>query len=281
MFEAGRESALAVEEASFSLATAERDLLVDQQSLRDVEDVLLDATQARFAWRLVPVGDVRAAAQAPLPEGDGLQKRLVTAVARRPDLRQLAIDLQRARVDLAAARNRALPSLGVYGTAGRASPGDDGSALGAGVGAVVAGAPYLEGGVSLSMPLGPAADPLGLDAARLVVTTRELQLTDKVEGVQREVRAAWRDVELSTQRFVVASQAAALADRKLSLTIDEFRERKTDSFKVLRYQDDLLAARLSEIEAATDVIQARAELDRVTGVGADPFRGVVDQVEVR
>jgi outer membrane protein TolC len=102
-----------------------------------------------------------------------------------------------------------------------------------------------------------------------------------VEGVQREVRAAWRDVELSTQRFVVASQAAALADRKLSLTIDEFRERKTDSFKVLRYQDDLLAARLSEIEAATDVIQARAELDRVTGVGADPFRGVVDQVEVR
>lgn len=268
---------LAVQEARFSLLTAENALLGEEQGLRDAEDTLLDDIQARFSFHLVPLGDVVERAMDALPADDSVQRRVLTAELRRPSLRQQALNLARARVDELQTRNGALPDLA-------ASVGvdsldvDGGSYAGSYVRPFTDGQPGWNAGLSVALPLGRGADPMTHDIAEYVVQQAEIALDDALEINRREVRIAWRAAQTRRAQLEVALAARDIASRRHALALEAFREGGTDSFKVLTYQNDYLDARLAVVAAATDYLQAVVELDRVTGTIVDPYRDAFDAV---
>ncbi len=271
----GEADQLAVQEARYALMAAERDLLGEQRAVRDAGDALLDDMQARFSFRLVPLGDVVDAALAALSDDDSLQRRVVTAQLRRPDLQQTALAVQRARVDLAQARNGALPDLAASASVGSVAS-DDATLFGGAVGTFTDGAGFWSGGLTVGMPLGRGADPLAFASSRLAAQQKEILLDDALEVTERDVRVAWRALNTARSQLDVALAAADIADQRHALAIEAFRTGEADSFKVLTYQQDYLDARLSVAAAATDYLQAVAELDRVTGTALDPYRDLFD-----
>ena len=276
--ELGHEDMLSVEEALHAQRSAEGDLLGDRRTLRDSEDFLLDFLQARFAYHVVPLGDVELLALSAVREDDTLQKRLVAAVMRRPDIQLDALYLEKARVDVAEARNAALPSVGLNGGVGRAGATRP-TLFGAAGDAVAAGDAYWAAGVTVDLPLGRGADPIEHERARISVKQRELELEDSVEAVMRDVRAAWRAAYTARQQLEVSRDATRIADRKLSLAIDAFRAGEGTSFVVVTYQEDFLDSRLDMLGAAVDYLQALADLDRVSGTSLDTYRATFDAVE--
>lgn len=276
--ELGHEDMLAVEEALHAQRSAEGDLLGDRRTLEDGGDTLLDYLQARFAYQVVPLGDVEALATQSLRDDDTLQKRLVAAVMRRPDILLDGLELERSRIDVAEARNGALPSVGLNGGVGRAGSTQN-RLFGAVTDAVGAGEPYWDAGVTVDLPLGRGSDPIEHERARIAVKQKEMELEDTVERVMREVRAAWRAAATARQQLEVSKDAASIADRKLTLAIEDFRRGKGTSFVVVNYQEDFRDSRLDVLAAAVDYLQALAELDRVSGTSVDAYRAAFDAVE--
>jgi outer membrane protein TolC len=261
--ELGSGSELELQEAREVGTSADGALIRERRSLRDIEDAIHNDLRSDYSSRVVPLGDLVALAAS--REGDEvtLQER-VAWTKDRPDLIKRQIALEQAGAARASARNGALPDVGVHGTLGAVSA-DHQTPWGASGDALASGEPYWEGGLSVAVPLGAGPDPRALAIARLEWEQTERRRDVAREAAELEVRRAWRAMQSAHEGLGVARAAGVLADRKLSLAIDAYRAGTSGSFKVLTYQQDFVDARLRVLGAATDYLQAVAELDRLTG----------------
>ncbi len=261
---AGTLEPVEVTQASAGVALREEAVFRAQAEIGDAQDALLRLVLGDEATKLdrqvVPTErmepEVRAVELQPL-----LQK----AQANRPELEALRLALHNEEDRLKLARNQLLPALdavgsvGVGGLAGRWADGHRE------LGSQFDSQYRWSAGLQLTMPLGNRLARSGRDAAELSVRRTRLALRDAELGVASEVRSAVRAVNTSAKRVLATREAVRLAGEQLRAEKRLLEVGHSTSFRLLRLETDLAAARNARIAAVTDHLTQRFHLDRVVG----------------
>jgi outer membrane protein TolC len=222
------------------------------------------------------------AGEVPVPDASDA---VAAALARRPELAELATAIDRADIGIEAARDVLRPSLDLVGTyalrglAGDrndnltppfptpiAVPADLDGALGQSYLNLVAHR-YLDAavGVSMAVPIGNRAAHADVAAAEIARRQAALALDQLRTRIAAEVRNAVTGLRTTGQRVEAARAGREAAVVQLQAERDRYEAGLTTDFFVLTRQNDLAQAELAEATARADYRRAVTELSRATG----------------
>lgn len=213
-----------------------------------------------------------------------IDQALATALANRPDLKAMMIDLENQNINFSYAKNQLLPSLNLQ--ASYWSPGISGTQIlyldNDPLTRVVIG--ELPGaandalkdafklrynnwsvGLTLDIPLNTILTRAQYAEARLALEQAQLRLKNQEQQIFLEIKVAVRDVEINYERVQAYLAARELATKKLEAEQEKFKVGKSTNFFLLQYQRDVADARTAELRSMVDYITSLADLDRVLG----------------
>ncbi|MBA4137951.1 MAG: TolC family protein [Opitutus sp.] len=251
---------LDVLQADVGVANARRGVLLADQSVKDSEEALL-ALIGQFELD-APIGNVRlpAAAEA-VPT---FASALDAAKRNQPDFRSAQAALEQLKLDATVARSNAKPDLSVGGAVGF-----DSFATGSGSrayrGAFDRDNTSWQLDVALTVPWGQKADRARFRQATASVHQQEIQLRSLEQNIEVQVRAAVRAVETNTESVKISMQASQLSEKQYELERARFDAGLSTSRRVLEAQNDLEAARVSELQSKIALRNAYAALYRIEG----------------
>lgn len=287
--EAGTAAEADVSTSDAAIAERELALVGAREQVRQAEVTLVSLITADAsdpAWAMSPVpADTTPSAAPPAPRA-AIADLVSTALARRPELDDLAALDERAALDETLAIDRLRPQIdlvGGYALRGLAGTANaDASLPFASVPIVVDSDLQGSWGQSIRNALGHRfADasvgvqvtvPLGNRAARAERTQAALareQLADRRRAIEvriaREVHLALATLDAARDRRATAARAREAATRQLEA--EQFRSEGglSSDFLLLTRQTDLTRAELAEAVARADEARAATELDRATG----------------
>lgn len=122
--------------------------------------------------------------------------------------------------------------------------------------------------LDLTIPLGPAAvDPMEREYAKAAIDLRKARndLADLRQHIDIEVSNAVREVELSDRQVELARTVRELARQKTEIEREKLRLGLSSNFRLVEFEDDLVAAENAELDATIFHLGALASLDRVLG----------------
>ncbi|MDV2496340.1 MAG: TolC family protein [bacterium] len=275
--EVGTLAPIEIVQAEAAVAEREKDVIVAQDALKDVEDKL-----KRFL-NLFEDPEQRDATIVPIdrpsfsPQPIDLEKAIADALANRPEYAQAKLEVEKAEISLRAARNQLLPQLDFVGVGGySANQGNLGNA--------VDDITDTENrawslGVELSVPMGNrkakaeyTKATLELRKARLRLKNLEQAILVQVPDVVRQldedrmgVREAVRQVETDIKRVQATRAALVLAEKKLDAEEKKLEVGISTNFQVLEFQEDLAEAESDETKAIIDYNKSLINLERAKG----------------
>lgn len=232
-----------------------------EQAIQQATDLLrgvLNLPRDQWARPILPVDVPRFAPGALAPED-----ALATALAHRPELAQLDLDLRAAALSIQKADNDRLPQLDL--ALSGALVGQDrayGDALGQLGAADAKGWSVL---VSLSWTPLQRATAAAAEIARIQHAQAGLRREALVQTVWLEVRAALRDQAGAQRQVAAAARFRQLAEQSLEIEQRKFLNGTSQNLFVAQRQDALASARLAEINALLAHSRASTSLARATG----------------
>jgi len=220
---------------------------------------LLNLTRTEH-WLLIP-----EASDEPVPPETALEdvETLVTAaLAGRPDINQARLALERGDLEVVRTRNGMLPKLDVFVTLGRSGYASsfDGSAEGE-------AARGYDVGIGLQAAYPVRNRAAGADYRRAVVSRQQAEeaLTNLGNLAQEDVRVAWVMAQEAMEQVAAARITQKLQERKLEAERVKFKEGKSTSLLVAQAERDLLASRISAIQAVIATLTTRVDLYQKDG----------------
>jgi outer membrane protein TolC len=217
-----------------------------------------------------------------------LDQALEIALNNRPDLKQRHLTVTNQNIRLAYYRNQKLPrvdltaTFDINGLSGGSRPvtifGQQSTSRNTG--------DYLDSlsraaehqgyswsaGLRFSYPLGNRAAEARYRQTHLRVRQAIYEVKSLEEQVETEVKNAEVEVRRSLERVEVAEHFEKLAATLLEQETTRLREGLTDTFHILNFQDDLINARISKVQALTDFNQGLADLYRAMGRNLDRYK---------
>ena len=272
--------------AEADVATREADILEAEAQVKNNEDRLktilnLVAENKEREWaRLIPKDKPTFK-----KKEISLEKALAIALANRPDLKALQIDLKNKQLTVNYTKNQLLPELNL--TASYWSPGISGSRIiylnnnpltGVIVGTIPGGISdslkdtfnlkYKNWSVSLnlSIPMSNFLSRAAYAQARLNYEQALLRLKEQEQQIFLEIKNAVRAVQTNYQRVKAYRVARELAENKLKAEEEKFKVGLSTNYFVLQYQRDLANARTMELRAIIDYNLSLAQLNRALGI---------------
>lgn len=121
--------------------------------------------------------------------------------------------------------------------------------------------------LNFSYPIGMRAGKASTERARLQLEQNDLAIRSQELAVINEVTAAGLAVDDTNLQLQAAQRSRELAEESALAVITRFNAGAATNFEVGQANDDLTAARLSELRALIDHINAIAEFERVQRVG--------------
>ncbi len=271
-------------QAEVQVANAEQALLNAeiqwrQQELAFKRLLASGADDAIFAQTINPVD---------LPELDPVEPEvdIEAAIARalqfRPDLRAQDKQRQIAEMNLEVTQENTRPNLNLnasYSLSGVGGNRFDRSGLGGEPQLVETGG-YMDGlqsilnfdtptfnvSVNFSYPLGMRSARANLERARLQLRQSELSLQSQQLQIETEVTNAGLAVTNTFLQLAAARRSREAAERSVEAELTRFQVGASTNFQVVNAQDNLTSARLSELRAVINHINAVAEFERVQGI---------------
>jgi outer membrane protein TolC len=208
-------------------------------------------------------------ADAPPPAS--LEAALADALAASPELAQLALADEDARIAVELADNGLLPQLDAslrFGPSGRGTVGR------AAINMVTFDEVAISGSITLEHDLGGRGPEAATRSARLSRQTVMVSAEDVRAQLGEGVARALAQAELARQRLGLSRQAIDLAMRNIGVEQSRFDLGKATSFDVLARQDELRSAQLREARAQIDGQLAQLSVRALTGEVLDDY-GVV------
>jgi outer membrane protein len=96
-------------------------------------------------------------------------------------------------------------------------------------------------------------------------------------AIAREVQIRLKQVQLTSERIILARQARELAQRRLDIANEKFRRgRETDIFEVLELQSDLTFARETETTAQVEFLDATTRFEQALGITLERWQQQVN-----
>lgn len=287
--EAGTLPPIEILTAQADVATRKADILEAEAIVKNNEDLLktimnlsAETAQAEVV-RIVPADNPSVSGEEP-----SLDKALLTAMEKRPDLRASRVGLNNREFDVSYARNQLFPDLRVQ--ASYWSPGisgdqilyEGGNALtGKVIGTIPGGSSDAlrdavnfkyknwSFGLTLNVPLNSLLSRALYAQARLNLEQAALQLRDQEQQIFLEIKTAVRSVQINFQRIEAYRAARELAEKKLEAEQEKFNVGLSTNYFILQYQRDLADALIMELRAVVDYNISLASLNRAQGTGRE------------
>jgi len=283
-FEAGLIPVSEVQEAETAVAAREEEVLLARQQVEVAANNLRDLLEMEQLGTSALALVVKESPEAiePLERGEAL----ALALDNRPDLEEQRVELAVRDIRVAFADNQQLPrldlaaTLGANGLSGSAqSPSFAGAAAGpnpfrGGYEDSLSGMAEADGyqwavGLTFSQPLGNRAAEARVRQARL----RKRQAIDRLHRLENriatEVDNALTIVTRSLERVAVADRFVALAETTLDQEMQRLKAGLSDTFRVLDFQEELIAARIRRINATADAETGQADLFAAVGLNLE------------
>jgi outer membrane protein TolC len=220
------------------------------------------------------------------PRFDAVQvdvdKALLIAMDKRPDLRISRINLKTEDLNLGYAKNQLLPGLSF--SAGYSSPGVSGTRLiydkpqfGSVIETIpgywsdsmrdVFGFKYENWnvGLTLDISLSNILSKASYAQAQISMQTALLNMKNSERSALFEIRSAVRTLETSYKQVQAYKVARELSERKLAAEEERLRVGLSTNYVVLQYQRDVTTARVQELKSIIDYNVAQSGLDRSMG----------------
>jgi outer membrane protein TolC len=186
------------------------------------------------------------------------QASWLAALANRPDLEELRLELEKRNVLVRYARNQLYPNLDLIGGVGV-------QAYGAGAGQAWTTVrngqqSFYSVGIMLSMPLSRTAARNNHKASKAAQEQATLRLQRQEQKAFLRVDTAIKGVESAFSRVESTRKARGYAEDALAAEQKKFQTGASTSFLVQEFQRNLTAARTAEIQALADYHKAIATL---------------------
>ncbi len=121
--------------------------------------------------------------------------------------------------------------------------------------------------LNFSYPIGNQGAKASLERARLQMRQTELDLKNQELVIVTQVTDAGLNVTDTYLQWQAAQRSREVAERSAEIEQTRFNNGASTNYEVTQAQDDLRAARLSELRAVLNYVNAIAEFERVQKVG--------------
>ena len=270
----GRMARRDIVQAEADIARRELELIAARNALAAAELALADILDVDDGAR-VRLADTIAGVLAPEADPADVPDSVAAALGNRPDWLGAVLGIRRAETRVRLAGNERLWDLSASVSADFRHAGEDAAAaLGR-----LRGADY-GGRLDLTIPLGPAAlDPVEQNFVQAATDLKKAQndLADLRQRIDIEVSNAVREVELSARQVELARTVGELARQKTEIEREKLRLGLSSNFRLVRFEDDLVAAENTELDATIAHLGALVSLDRVRGTALERWGiGIAD-----
>ena len=282
--EVGTMAPIEIYTAAAEVATREADILQAEAMVKNNEDSL------KTIINLAPseMGDSVELSPTDSPAIEereiNVQEAMVTALANRPDLKAMNIDLRNQELNLSYAKNQLLPELNFQ--ASYWSPGisgdqilyKDGNPLtGVIIGTIPGGVQDAlkdafglkynnwSLGLTLNIPVNTIVSRAAYSQAKVNVEQSLLKLKNQKQQIYLQIKTAVRMVQTNFKRVQAYKAARELAQKKLEAEQEKFNVGKSTNYFILLFQRDAANSRSTELKAMVDYALSLANLDRVLG----------------
>jgi outer membrane protein len=195
-----------------------------------------------------------AVAEEPAPDASDVNALVDTALANRPEIRQIQETLRAANYGVSVARANNAPSVGLSLGIGSRGQNDPLATTNATL------------GINLTWNFGDGGRTSGLiRQARADVLTAQANLVRTSQGVVGDVSQSYVTLRTAEQRLQIAQSQVANATEAVRLAEGRFRAGLTTFIEVTTAQATLVDAQISAVNAEAAVQQARAALRRAVG----------------
>jgi outer membrane protein TolC len=273
--------------AQAEVAADREQLIIAETAVKDVEDrlrALIFDTGDRSVWSVAiePIDAPPLDAASP-----DLDAAVTHALGARADLARVRHEIESTRVAVKYTENQRLPDVrlnasyaasGLGGTQILRTGGFPGAVVGPGAatafGSVLGQVfssdyPTWTVGVSVNYPVGHAAEEAAYARTRLEQQQAEERLKSAESRAVRQVRDAWRKIEMNARRIEAARAARELAEQRLDAERKRFEVGMSTSFLVIQAQRDLAQAKTNELAAILAYDLALVDFDAVQQAGPD------------
>lgn len=279
----GRATEYQVIQSEAQVASAEQSLLNAEITWRNRElalkQLLLDGAGDPLLGATINPTDLPGLVDTEV----NLQAAIDMALSQRTDIRQQQEQLRITEINLDVSKSSALPTLDLTASYSLAGVGGDQYSrdnLG-GDPVLVAPGGYSDGiqaisnfdaptwNVSLnaSYPLGINSQSVALERAELQARQQELSLRSQELSVVTQVTSAGLAVQNTFLQYDAAERSRVAAEQNAAAELARFEVGVATNFELLTAQNSLTTARLSELQALINHLNAVAEFDRVQRVG--------------
>lgn len=245
-------------DSEFGVAQREVDLLTAEKNVRDASDRLRSTIQYPLGAELIPTEPL-AADRVESTEESAMEIALRT----RPDLRVARVNLQTQEFNARIAKNAALPSLALTGSAGLESLGSGYSDALSDLAS--AKTPFWSIGILFAYPIGNDAAEASLAASRLRARQSDAQLRSLEDSIRLDVRASLRALDTGFLQIASAKKGVDLGEARLASFVKRQKEGLAVTKDILQAEADLTAARETLTTARADYQGAKTRFWKSTG----------------
>ena len=300
LIQAGRMAELEVVQAEADVAERELVLVgaenrLDRARLALIDILDLDSDAALHPAEKLNVEHARSAGAermaehcAPEPGGAAAETEgvcqaapapmIALALENRPEYQQALLRVQNAEAELLLAKNNRLWDLSTTVTMDVDGNADSfGTAFDQSFGLVPDD--DLRVALRLNVPIGELAAKQRHVNARANLARTRVDLAELRQSIDIDVRNAVRDVAARRRQVALAARASELAVRKLEAERQKLNLGLTTNFRMILFEDDLVRAQNSELEAIIAYLNALASLDQTLGTTLQTWGLEVERVE--
>jgi outer membrane protein len=262
---------LEVLQAEVGVANARRNLLLAEQSVKDREDALLAEIEP-FGFN-APLGQVQLVEE-PIPTVNG-DMSFKLARDNTPEYLAQQVTIEQLKIDSDVARRNRLPTLDLTGSAGYSARD---RTYGTAARNVWDRDEYTwTVDATLSFPWGLRADRARYRQSLNTLNREQVRLQQIEQDILVQVRAAVRSVETNLESVRISQLATRLSERQYELEKARYDAGLSTFRRVQEAQEDLDAARVSEVQAKVALRIALADLYRLEGTSLSRYNINLEQ----
>lgn len=205
-----------------------------------------------------------------------VEEAMRTALAERLEIKQRLLSEDINRLAVVAAHNATRPRLdlvasyGLSGASGTSRNPQTGQVISQGWGNALQQIVDRDfdrwaAGVQFSLPIGNTEAKANLAQRRFALAQARQQLAALRQSIVAEVRTAVRNLEAGAKSIAAAAKARELAERNLDAEQKKFANGMSTNYQVLKIQEDLAAARASELQSLVLYKKSLVALKVATG----------------
>lgn len=273
--EAGTLAPIEIIEAESGVASRVEAIISAENTIRDKEDELkrimnLADSEIISAVEIVPVDKPTFE-----PKEVPLKETIKIAMEKRPELKELQIEVENAGMEVRRKKNELFPQLDLTG--GVRYSGLGGTPDGAHDSTFSEDFQGEFITLTLEIPIGNRAARNDYKKAKLGKEQSALNVKKKELDIVVEVRGSVREVMTNIERVMATRKARELAQKRLEVEEKKYSVGRSTSLEILLAQEDLATAEGNETKALIDYEISRGGLEAAKGTILDAYNIQVEE----